>query len=86
MKTKAKFQYTIRGVPPQVDQVLREKSHREHKSLNQLALEALQAVAGQATGPVRHRDLDFMIGTWVEDPEFDAAIRAQDVVDEGKWR
>ncbi len=86
MKTKQNGQYTIRGVPPQVDKALRQKCYREHKSLNQVALEALNAVVGQEGKEVRHHDLDHLIGTWVEDPEFDKAIREQDVVDEEKWR
>ncbi len=28
---------------------------------------------------VRHNDLDFMVGSWVEDEKFDEAIAAQDI-------
>ena len=86
MKPKRHGQYTIRGVPPELDKALREKSLHEHKSLNQVALEALTAATGQAGEPVLHRDLDFMIGTWVEDPEFDAIIREQDTIDPDLWK
>ena len=33
-----------------------------------------------------HRDLDALIGSWQEDPEFDAAIRAFAQVDEAVWK
>jgi hypothetical protein len=33
-----------------------------------------------------HHDLDALIGSWEEDPAFDDAIRAQDVVDEELWK
>jgi hypothetical protein len=36
--------------------------------------------------PVRHHDLDFMIGTWVEDPEFDKAIADQRRIDPEDWK
>jgi hypothetical protein len=32
-----------------------------------------------------HHDLDDLAGQWVEDPEFDAAVEAQDQVDESLW-
>ena len=86
MKSKPNGQYTIRGVPPQLDKTLREKSRREHKSLNQVALEALNTAAGQAGQPVRYRDLSDLSGKWVEDPEFDAIIRELDTVDPELWK
>jgi hypothetical protein len=36
--------------------------------------------------PRVHADLDDLIGTWVDDPEFDKAIEEQDQIDEEKWR
>ena len=33
-----------------------------------------------------HHDLDGLIGSWREDPEFDAAIRAFSQVDEAVWK
>ena len=37
-----------------------------------------------ATG--EHHDLEALIGSWREDPEFDAAIRAFAQVDESVWK
>jgi len=36
--------------------------------------------------PVLSRDLDFLAGTWVEDPQFDAALKEQDKIDRDVWR
>lgn len=84
-KRKRKSQYTIRGVPASVDRALRERARREGLSLNEVALEALRASVGEGGHGRRYEDLDDLIGTWVEDPAFDAAICEQDQVDEGLW-
>jgi hypothetical protein len=38
------------------------------------------------TSAGEHRDLDGLIGTWCEDPAFDAAVRAFEQVDEAMWK
>lgn len=86
MKARLKRQYTIRNVPTEVDLALRRRAERERRSLNEVAVDALRLGAGLADQPAVHHDLDHLIGTWVEDPAFDAAIAAQDAVDEGLWR
>jgi hypothetical protein len=80
-------QYTVRDVPPTVDAALRRRARREGKSLNRLLREALvrEAGLGEADGVVHH-DLDRLAGLWEPDPAFDAAIAAQDTVDEDLWR
>ena len=84
MRQKPK-QYTIRNVPAEVDRALRKQARANSKSLNETAVEALRrAVGGDA--PVRHHDLDDLIGTWVEDPEFDRILEAQRQIDEELWR
>jgi len=80
------MQYTIRNVPKALDAMLRERSKKEGKSLNEMVLEALARAMGFAKEPVRHRDLSSIAGSWVEDPEFDRAIEAQDRIDEDLWR
>lgn len=40
----------------------------------------------QVHGAGAHHDLDSLIGTWQEDAEFDAAIRAFEQVDEAVWK
>jgi hypothetical protein len=80
-------QYTVRGVPPPVDAALRRRARQEGKSLNRLLRDALVREAGLAGGEeVVHHDLDPLAGRWEHDPAFDAAIAAQDAVDEDLWR
>lgn len=80
------MQYTIRGIPPAVDSALRERARQTGKSLNEAALEALAEGAGVTGSPRKRRDLSDIAGTWVEDPEFDAAIADQDRIDDNLWK
>lgn len=84
-KRTAKSQYTIRGVPASVDRALRARARREGRSLNEVALEALRTSVADGVDAPSNEDLDDLIGTWEEDPGFDAAIREQDQVDEALW-
>ena len=83
--TEKHTQYTIRKVPPHLDEELRRRAHQEHKSLNELALWALARGLGLSEQEVRHHDLDDLSGTWVDDPAFDQAIEAMDRVDPELW-
>jgi hypothetical protein len=83
MKT---HQYTIRGVPERVDLLLRAKARESKKSLNQTTLEALQMGLGEPIEKKRNHDLDFLIGTWVEDPAFDEAMKEFSRIDEEMWK
>lgn len=79
-------QYTIRQVPSAIDRSLRQKSRREGKSMNTVAIEALSAGLRVKGESIRHDDLDFMAGSWIEDKKFDDAIAAQDRVDPKLWQ
>jgi hypothetical protein len=77
----------VRNVPRAADAALRRKAAEERTSLNEVLRQALLKEAGLADGERRtYHDLDHLAGTWVDDPEFDAAIAAQDVVDESLWK
>lgn len=78
------MQYTIRGVPPVLDGRLREIAQQRGESLNAVALELLLRGAG-LSGAVVQRDLSDIAGTWVADPEVDAALEAQRRVDPDLW-
>jgi hypothetical protein len=67
-------------------ETLRCRARRTGVSLNRILVDVLSTAAGVDPDPVTHRDLDDLAGLWVEDPDFDAAIRAQDQVDESLWR
>ena len=86
MRAKAVVQYTLRQIPPAVDQALRRKSRRDGKSINQTAIDVLHTGLALNGDSLLHRDLDFMTGSWVEDAAFDEAIRSQDQVDPKLWR
>jgi hypothetical protein len=85
MKIKAPIQYTLRQIPPALDEALRRKSRQAGKSINQTAIEVLRSGLALAGDSIRHRDLDFMVGSWVEDAAFDEAIGSQDRVDPKLW-
>ena len=86
MKAKGAVQYTLRQIPPALDEALRRKSRRDGKSINQTAIEVLHTGLALNGESVRHQDLDFMAGSWVEDPAFDEAIRSQDRVEPKLWK
>lgn len=86
MRANGSIQYTIRQIPPALDKALRRKARAERKSLNRLAIEVLSAGLQLNGHSIEHQDLDFAIRSWVENAEFDAAIRAQDQIDPGLWK
>jgi plasmid stability protein len=79
------MQYTIRNLPEALDAALREAARRQGRSLNEMAILALERGAG-LQGPTRRRDLADVAGTWQEDPAFDKAVAALDTIDESIWR
>lgn len=85
MKSSQKKQYTIRNLSHELDAKLRQKAREEGKSLNEVALESLRKGSGLADTPVHYHDLDHLIRSWHEDPDFDEAIQLQDQVDPELW-
>lgn len=79
-------QYTIRSVPDRVDRELRSRANSEGKSLNALLLAVLEGAVTPPDEPVVHHDLDFLIGTWVEDPEFDKAMEHCERINAEDWK
>lgn len=57
------IQYTIRSVPRAVDESLRSKAKQQNRSLNSVAVEALQRATGNLSGPRAYHDLDWLAGT-----------------------
>ena len=78
----SEIQYTVRGVPPELDRALRRKAALRRKSLNQIILEEL--AAGSAVG-IRRADFSDVVGKWTPDPVFDETIRSQRRGDWAKW-
>ncbi len=79
-------QYTVRTVPHAVDRAVRRRAKRESKSLNAVIIEAIARGLELDTEPVVNTDLDDLIGTWQEDPEFDRAVAAFERIDEEAWK
>ena len=87
MKKNAKpKQYTIRNIPPRLDQVLRRRAKESGKSFNQVALEALSTGAGEGLKP--KRDFSEVIGslTKKEAEEIEAEIKLQHRIDPDLWK
>ena len=70
------IQYTIRRVPEQIDRLVRQEAKKTNKSLNAVLSESLKCGIGGVDKPVEYHDLDGLAGTWVDDPDFDAAMEA----------
>jgi DNA-binding transcriptional regulator YbjK len=80
------IQYTLRKVPQQVDQALRQRAQAEKRSLNEITIEVIEHGLGLTGKPVRHHDLDDLIGTWVHDSKFDQAVEEMDQIDTELWK
>jgi hypothetical protein len=80
------MQYTIRSIPSSIDKALRRRAKQESKSLNTVAVEALARGLELDAKPKEYTDLDFLIGSWKEDPGFDRAIADFERIDEEAWK
>jgi hypothetical protein len=76
-------QYTIRGVPGEVDRELRRRAREKKISLNQLLIEELR---GAAQVRKKYRSLQSIAGRWAEDVRFDRAVEEQRQVDPELWK
>ena len=81
-----RMQYTIRGIPTEVDQALRKRARSAGKSLNEAAVEALAEGAGIGAVRKKRRNLSDISGTWKADKAVEAALSAQDRVDKSLWK
>lgn len=81
-KQASVIQYTIRGIPREVDRALRRKAKQRKQSLNQVILDELT----QATlGRIAKADFSDLVGQWTSDPDFDEILAAQRQIDSDKW-
>jgi hypothetical protein len=55
------IQYTVRGVPEELDAVLREEARATGRTLNAVVMESL--VQSKRPAPVVHEDLDWFVGS-----------------------
>ena len=80
------MQYTVRGIPKVLDVALRKRARAAGKSLNKAAIDALAEGTGLAGAPRKRRNLADIAGTWRGDRGLEAALAAQDQLDEDLWR
>jgi len=85
MNKEKLVQYTIRGVSPQTDRLVREKAALYGSSLNETALKLLEEGVGLKEERVFH-DLDAYSGTWVADADCDDVLESMRQVDEDLWK
>ena len=84
MKRQAQVvQYTIRGIPPDVDRALRRKALQRKQSLNQIIVEELTAAT---TGVRKRADFSDVVGKWAPDPAFDEIMTSQRQIDMDQWK
>jgi len=80
------MQYTLRGIPAALDKALRERAKSEGKSLNEVTVEAIADGLGLGAPDLVRRDLSDVVGTWKKDAAVEAALAAQNRVDENLWK
>jgi hypothetical protein len=80
------MQYTLRGIPPALDEAVRARATAEGKSLNDVAVEALTEGLGLGPEEIVRRDLSDIVGTWRKEAAVEAALAAQDQVDKALWK
>ena len=66
-QTRKYAQYTIRGIPPEIDRALRNKASQLKRSLNQAIIDELTRTT---IGRTRRCDFSDLVGQWTPDPAF----------------
>ncbi len=69
------MQYTIRSIPPKLDQALRTRARKSGKSLNEVVIETLNQATGANSKPAVYHDLDWFIGAVsIDQKEFNKSM------------
>lgn len=80
------MQYTLRDIPARLDSELRRRAHRQHRSLNAVAIELLSRALGLTEQPIKRRSVRDMLGTWRKDRQFEEAMKDFEKVDKELWK
>jgi len=83
MGKPAPVQYTVRGVPREVDRVLRQRAKQRGASLNQLLVDELTLAT---IGHPMRADFSDLVGKWTPDAAFDEIVASQRQIEPDKWR
>jgi hypothetical protein len=76
-------QYTVRGIPSEVDLALRRKAAQRKQSINQVIVDELTRAT---VGRVQKADFSDLVGRWTPDPEFDEIVASQRHIDWEMWK
>ncbi len=79
------MQYTIRNVPTEIDEALREQAAAERKSLNQVLIDVVARGLGLAQKPKNLRDLSDIVDGPPLEPEVIQALEDQRRIDPELW-
>lgn len=85
-------QITIRGIPKDVEKIVKREATRKKTSINKVLVSLLEKAAGTSSteqkGPVLYRDLDHFAGLWAKEEAaaFNKALDAQRTIDEDLWK
>jgi hypothetical protein len=83
-------QFTVRGIPEDVQRRIMKESKEKGVSLNKAIISLLEKEAGTAKGHAKkpsHHDLDHLFGVWKkgEWDEFEKNLELQREVDKDLW-
>jgi hypothetical protein len=80
------LQYTIRNIPPVVDQVIKKRSKLTGKSFNQTVVDLLSLQTLGTVKPKPEVSFDWLFNKKTLDSSFNKAIENLSQVDEKLWR
>ena len=75
---------TVSNLPPDLDAELQRRAREEGKGLDQVAVEAMRR--GLMLSGRDRRDTSGIVGTWVDDPEFDRIRAEHERIDPEDWK
>lgn len=81
----SQVRYSIRDVPETLDKKIREAARRGKLSINQLVINALQAVFLDSTKSKAERNLDWFIGKDNIPKEFEETVKDMRKIDPNLW-
>ncbi|HSH31096.1 MAG TPA: hypothetical protein VK963_00300 [Candidatus Saccharimonadales bacterium] len=82
----SRIQYTIRNIPPAVDQVIRKRSKQTGKSFNQTVLDLLSLQTFGTTSPQTNSNFDWLYNQNTLDGSFDDVVEELSQPDSKLWQ
>ncbi|MEK7059174.1 MAG: hypothetical protein AAB971_00215 [Patescibacteria group bacterium] len=81
-----KLQYTIRNIPPMVDQAIRKQTEQTGKSFNQTVVDILSLQTLGTTNPKVDNNFDWLYNKNTLDESFDETIENLSSIDNQLWQ